>query len=102
MQVDVEGSLANWMIPGKKVAGMGGAMDLVNGAKNVIVMLTHFSKDGQSKLVNKCDLPLTGLKVVTTVVTDLGVFKPTGPAFKIVKLADGVSKKGLGTAQFSE
>lgn len=93
MEVDCQGSLANWMIPGKKVTGMGGAMDLVNGAKEVIVMMGHFSKAGESKLSNKCKLPLTGLSVVDYVVTDHGVFKPTGTDFKIIELADGVDEK---------
>ncbi len=96
MQVDVEGNLANWMIPGKKVAGMGGAMDLVHGAKNIIVMLYHFSKNGSCKLTRRCDLPLTGMHVVTTVVTDLGIFTPTGRAFQIEKLAPGVTIDDLG------
>jgi 3-oxoacid CoA-transferase subunit B len=96
MQVDVEGSLANWMIPGKKVAGMGGAMDLVNGAKQLIVMLGHFSKSGQCKLMKQCDLPLTGMRVVTTVVTNLGIFHPTGKTFQIEKLAAGISSGDLG------
>lgn len=96
MEVDAEGSLANWMIPGKKVAGMGGAMDLVNGAKQIIVMLGHFSKSGQCKLMERCTLPLTGKGVVTTVVTNLGIFTPTGTAFAIQKLAEGVSPSDLG------
>ena len=96
MQVDVAGSLANWMIPGKKVAGMGGAMDLVHGAKQVIVMLTHFAKDGSCKLMRECTWPLTGVGVVTTVVTDLGIFSPTGSAFRVDKLAEGVSRDDLG------
>ena len=96
MQVDVEGSLANWMIPGKKVAGMGGAMDLVNGAKQIIVMLTHFSKNGQCKLMKQCDLPLTGKSVVTKVVSNLGIFSPTGTAFRVEKLAEGISREDLG------
>jgi 3-oxoacid CoA-transferase subunit B len=96
MQVDVEGSLANWMIPGKKVAGMGGAMDLVNGAKQLIVMLGHFSKSGQCKLMKQCDLPLTGKNVVHTIVTNLGIFAPTGKTFRIEKLADGVTHDDLG------
>ncbi len=95
MQVDVEGSLANWMIPGKKVAGMGGAMDLVNGAKQIIVMLGHFAKNGQCKLMKRCDLPLTGMNVVTTVVTNLGIFSPTAAAFRIEQLASGVTPKDL-------
>jgi len=96
MQVDVEGSLANWMIPGKKVAGMGGAMDLVNGAKQIIVMLGHFAKNGQCKLMKRCDLPLTGKNVVTTVVSNLGIFSPTATAFRIEQLANGVTPEDLG------
>ncbi len=96
MQVDVEGNLANWMIPGKKVTGMGGAMDLVNGAKQLIVMLGHFSKNGECKLMERCDLPLTGMHVVTTVVTDLGIFTPTGTAFRVEKLAPEVTVDDLG------
>ncbi|TWT47835.1 3-oxoacid CoA-transferase subunit B [Botrimarina hoheduenensis] len=95
MQVDVRGSLANWMIPGKKVTGMGGAMDLVHGAKRVIVMLTHFAKDGSGKLMARCTWPLTGVGVVHTVITELGIFSPTGTAFRVDKLADGVSADDL-------
>ena len=75
---------------------MGGAMDLVNGAKQIIVMLTHFSKDGHCKLMQKCDLPLTGMNVVHTIVSDLGIFAPMGNAFRIDKLAPGVTKEDLG------
>lgn len=96
MQVDVAGNLANWMIPGKKVTGMGGAMDLVNGAKQVIVMLGHFSKNGVCKLMQQCDLPLTGMNVVDTVVTNLGIFIPTGEKFRIEKLAPDVTRQDLG------
>ena len=95
MEVDSEGSLANWMVPGKKITGMGGAMDLVNGSKKVIVMMTHFTKKGEPKLKKKCDLPLTGKSVVDLVVTDLGIFQPTGSDFKIVKLADGIEEKDV-------
>lgn len=95
MQVDAEGSLANWMIPGKKVTGMGGAMDLVHGAKSIIVMLTHFSKRGDPKLLHRCALPLTGKNVVSTVVTDLGIFTPTGEKFQIDKIAPGVTVEEL-------
>lgn len=95
MEVDMEGSLANWMIPGKKITGMGGAMDLVNGSKNVIVMMTHLNKDGESKLKKICELPLTGKSVVNLVVTDYGIFKPTGSKFEIVKLANGIKETEL-------
>ena len=95
MEVDVARNLANWMVPGKKVTGMGGAMDLVNGSKQVIVMMNHFSKDGQTKLLPLCQLPFTGLNVVDIVVTELGVFKPNGTQFEIVKLANGVTALDL-------
>ena len=96
MQVDAEGSLANWMIPGKKVTGMGGAMDLVHGAKQIIVMLTHFSKKGDVKLLHRCTLPLTGKNVVDKIVTDLGIFVPTGEKFRVEKLASGINREDLG------
>lgn len=95
MEVDCEKSLANWMVPGKKVTGMGGAMDLVNGSKQVIIMMNHFSKDGTAKLLKKCILPLTGKEVVDLVVTEMGVFRPTGKAFEILKLAPGVTVNDL-------
>ena len=96
MQVDVEGNLANWMIPGKKITGMGGAMDLVHGAKQIIVMLTHYSKSGTCKLVRRCDLPLTGMQVVHKIATNLGIFEVTGTQFKILQLAPSVNKSHLG------
>lgn len=95
MEVDSEKSLANWMVPGKKVTGMGGAMDLVNGSKQVIIMMNHFSKDGVAKLLKKCVLPLTGKEVVDIVVTEMGVFKPTGNSFQVLKLAPGVQVSDL-------
>lgn len=95
MEVDAEGSLANWMIPGKKITGMGGAMDLVHGAKNVIVMMSHFNKDGAAKLKKTCELPLTGHGVVNTVVTELGIFSIENQKFKVKKLAPGVSFEDL-------
>ncbi len=96
MQVDAEGSLANWMIPGKKVTGMGGAMDLVHGAKQIIVMLTHFSKNGEVKLLHRCTLPLTGKHVVHKIVTDVGIFTPLGEKFRVDKLATGITRDQLG------
>jgi len=95
MEVDAKRNLANWMVPGKKVTGMGGAMDLVNGSKQVIIMMNHFSKDGVSKLLPICNLPFTGLDVVDYVVTELGIFKPNGSKFEIIKLASGISSKDL-------
>lgn len=96
MEADVEGNLANWMIPGKKVTGMGGAMDLVHGAGQVIIMLSHFTKKGSPKLLEKCVLPLTGMNVVHRIVTNLGIFTPTGKSFRVDKLADGVTNEDLG------
>lgn len=93
MEVDTEASLANWMIPGKKLTGMGGAMDLVNGAKNVVIMMSHFTKDKKPKLVKKTHLPLTGKSVVDIVVTDYGIFKIKNNTFEIVELADNVTKE---------
>jgi 3-oxoacid CoA-transferase subunit B len=95
MEVDCQRNLANWMIPGKKVTGMGGAMDLVNGAKKVIIMMTHFNKQGDPKLVTQTQLPLTGKNVVDLVVTDKGVFSPNGKSFEIIKLANGVKEEDL-------
>ena len=90
MQVAANGDLANWMVPGSMVKGMGGAMDLVNGAGRVIVLMEHVSKSGAAKLVLDCDLPLTGRAVVSRVITDLGVFDTTGTGFAVVELAPGV------------
>lgn len=98
MEVDAARNLANWMVPGKKVTGMGGAMDLVNGSKQVIVMMNHFSKDGTAKLLPLCNLPFTGLDVVDLVVTEMGIFKPLGSKFEIIKLASNVSRENLKMA----
>ncbi len=95
MEVDCARNLANWMVPGKKVTGMGGAMDLVNGSKQVIIMMNHFSKDGIAKLLPLCRLPFTGLNVVDMVVTEMGIFKPNGKQFEVIKLAPGITKEEL-------
>lgn len=98
MQVSVSGDLANWMVPGSVVKGMGGAMDLVSGAERVIVVMDHVTKSGAAKLLGQCDLPLTGKAVVQRVITDLGVFDVTGTEFGVVELAPGVAYTDIGAA----
>ena len=98
MEVSEKGDLANWMIPGKLVKGMGGAMDLVSGVKRVIVIMDHTNKKGESKLLKECTLPLTGMGVVDFLITNFGMFKIISEGIKIIEIADGATLEQIKAA----
>ena len=98
MQISAGGDLANWAVPGGKVMGIGGAMDLASGCRRVIAMMQHVTKKGEHKLVQRCDYPLTAARVISLVITDMGVFEPTGHGFRVIELAPGVTREAAQVA----
>jgi 3-oxoacid CoA-transferase subunit B len=102
LQVGANGDLANWAVPGKRVMGIGGAMDLAAGARRVVVLSTHVAKDGSPKLVGRVSFPLTAAGCVTRVISDLGVFDPVGEGFRVVELAEGGTLEAVRAATGAE